>query len=119
MGLEWQPEQLWEPAGQSELHEERPQFRSNLEAERSEDSKFRGIRVENRLTRQIWFFENVKSLYFLSCVEGQFAIAGRQWVQGVYDIYNKTADDLDVITSGCTSHLPAGGRIVLKAHSHV
>lgn len=117
MDLEWKPEQAWEPSSQSTLHE-RLQWRAAPPPE-EEGLELYGVRVENRLTRQVWHFESVESLYFLSCVEGQFAIAGKQWTPGVYDIHNQTADDLYVIVDGKTHHLPIGGRVVLGAHSHV
>lgn len=117
MDLGWEPIQAWEPTRQSTLHE-RLQWRA-ASPPKEEDLDLYGIRVENRLTRQVWHFESVESLYFLSCVEGQFALAGKHWMPGVYDIHNQTADDLDVITGGKTYHLPVGGRVVIRAHGDV
>ena len=118
MDLGWEPTEAWERKEQIALYDDGSPFRSTA-LPPEEGYELYGIRVENRLTRQVWHFEDVESLYFVSCVEGQFAIAGKQWRPGLYDIHNQTADDLYVITGGKTHHLPMGKRIVLRAHKDV
>lgn len=117
MDLGWEPAKAWKTVKQEAIDSEFL-FRSPSPPEK-ESLELYGIRVENRLTRQVWHFEDVESLYFASCVDGQFAIAGKQWTPGVYNIHNATADDLYVITGGRTHSLKAGERVMLKAHNHV
>lgn len=119
MELEWEPSRLWEPKAQGALVEDDPILLPTRIKVEDSDGDWIGIRVENKLTRQEWFFESVKSLYFLSCVEGQFAIAGRHWRPGVYEVWNKTEDALRVITMGRSYDLPPGKRLAVKAHDHV
>lgn len=117
MDLGWEPTEAWKTVKQEEIYNEFS-FRSQALPPPAGFELY-GIRVENRLTRQVWHFEDVESLYFASCVEGQFAIAGKQWTPGVYNIHNATADDLYVITGGRTHSLKADERVMLKAHNHV
>jgi hypothetical protein len=118
--LEWTPYVPWRLRGQFDPDE--PTFVPAEEAQQSNSSwgdYASKVRIENRLTGQVWYFESVNSLYFLSCLEGQFAFVGKQWVPGIYDIHNLTADALNVVIHGEGYKVNAGGRMMLKAHLHV
>ena len=73
---------------------------------------FRGIRVENKLTREFWHFDRVDAL---QNVGEAFAFVGRQWTPGIYQIDNRTDEDLEVIGGGIVR---AGRVAILRAHGH-
>jgi hypothetical protein len=73
---------------------------------------FKGIRIENKLTREFWHFERADAL---QNVGEAFAFVGRQWAPGVYQIDNKTDEDLEVVGGGI---IKAGRVAILRAHGH-